>query len=136
MYSYSAKNNAFYLDEMFETYEKSGLLPDDLVSVTESEFAKYSQNPPDGKVRAGDEDGMPSWVDAPPKSDEQIEQESVAQRSHLKSVADSEISWRQDAVDAEIATDEEIADLAKWKKYRVLLMRVDVSNPEWPALPE
>lgn len=135
MYSYSAKNNAFYLDEMFDDYEQSGLLPDDLVSVSESDFARYSENPPEGKVRAGGEDGMPSWVDVPPKTPEQIEQESVAKRSHLKTIADSEISWRQDAVDAEIATDDEVAALSSWKKYRVLLMRVDTSNPEWPEMP-
>ncbi|HAE7767435.1 TPA_asm: tail fiber assembly protein, partial [Salmonella enterica subsp. houtenae serovar 45:g,z51:-] len=41
----------------------------------------------------------------------------------------------QDAVDAGIATDEETAALADWKKYRVLLMRVDTAKPEWPTLP-
>ncbi|EKO1163298.1 tail fiber assembly protein, partial [Escherichia coli] len=37
----------------------------------------------------------------------------------LKAQADSEIAWRQDAVDAGIATDEETAALSEWKKYRV-----------------
>ncbi|HCX4521976.1 TPA: tail fiber assembly protein [Escherichia coli] len=53
----------------------------------------------------------------------------------LKAQADSEIAWRQDAVDAGIATDEETAALAEWKKYRVLLMRVDTADPEWPTPP-
>jgi phage terminase large subunit GpA-like protein len=61
------------------------------------------------------------------------------QKLSLRSKADSEIAWRQDAVDAAIATDEETAALAEWKKYRVLLMRVDTSTaPDigWPTQPE
>lgn len=56
-------------------------------------------------------------------------------RQTLKSVADTEISWRQDAVDAGIATEEETAALTEWKKYRVMLMRVDTSKPVWPTPP-
>nr|WP_244449032.1 DUF1983 domain-containing protein [Escherichia coli] len=44
----------------------------------------------------------------------------------------------QDAADLEIATEEEISLLEAWKKYRVLLNRVDTSTAqdiEWPALP-
>ncbi|MCW6599421.1 tail fiber assembly protein, partial [Yersinia ruckeri] len=50
-----------------------------------------------------------------------------------------EIAWRQDAVDTGIATKEEAASLAEWKKYRILLMRVDTSTApdiEWPLKPE
>ncbi|TXU80301.1 tail fiber assembly protein, partial [Enterobacter roggenkampii] len=47
----------------------------------------------------------------------------------------TEISWRQDAVDAGIATDEETAALVEWKQYRVLLMRVDITKPVWPTPP-
>ncbi|EOM6987716.1 tail fiber assembly protein, partial [Escherichia coli] len=44
----------------------------------------------------------------------------------------------QDAVDLEMATDDEQALLLAWKKYRVLLNRVDTSTApdvEWPAVP-
>jgi len=57
----------------------------------------------------------------------------------LRAAADSEITWLQDAVDAGIATGEETAALAEWKKYRVMLMRIDTSSApdiEWPALSE
>ncbi len=54
----------------------------------------------------------------------------------LKAQADSEIAWRQDAVDAGIATDEETAALSEWKKYRVLLMRVDTAKPVCPVNPQ
>lgn len=58
-------------------------------------------------------------------------------KSELRTTADAEISWRQDAVDAGIATEGEETALAAWKKYRVLLMRVDISADEiaWPELP-
>ncbi|ELY5224902.1 tail fiber assembly protein [Yersinia enterocolitica] len=62
-----------------------------------------------------------------------------AKKSQLKAIADSEIEWRQDAVDDRSASDKEITALASWRKYRVALMRVDTSNPleiEWPVLPE
>ncbi|ECV9912023.1 tail fiber assembly protein [Salmonella enterica subsp. enterica] len=41
----------------------------------------------------------------------------------------------QDAIDLGIATDEEKSQLAEWKKYRVLVNRVDTSNPDWPDVP-
>ncbi|WP_173571477.1 tail fiber assembly protein, partial [Escherichia coli] len=44
----------------------------------------------------------------------------------------------QDAADLEIATEEEISLLEAWKKYRVLLNRVNTTTApdiEWPAVP-
>ncbi|HIH3527187.1 TPA: tail fiber assembly protein, partial [Escherichia coli] len=61
--------------------------------------------------------------------------DSEAMKASLRLKADSEIAWRQDAVDAGIATEDETAALSEWKKYRVLLMRVDTSKPEWPEKP-
>lgn len=48
------------------------------------------------------------------------------------------ISVLQGAVDESMATDAEKASLSAWKKYRVLLYRVDTSKPEeieWPEPP-
>ncbi|MHA3205554.1 tail fiber assembly protein, partial [Yersinia pseudotuberculosis] len=64
---------------------------------------------------------------------------AVEKKATLKAAADSEIDWRQDAVDAEEASEKEISELAAWKKYRVALMRVDVSaapDIEWPVSPD
>ncbi|WP_315707494.1 tail fiber assembly protein [Brenneria uluponensis] len=58
-------------------------------------------------------------------------------RRPLRSAADSEIAWRQDAVDSAIATEQEAAGLASWKKYRVLLMRIDTLTApgiDWPMV--
>ena len=59
-------------------------------------------------------------------------------KSALRAATDAEIAWRQDAVDAGLVAEEETAALTEWKKYRVLLMRVDTSTApaiEWPTPP-
>ncbi|HAY0363671.1 TPA: tail fiber assembly protein, partial [Escherichia coli] len=79
-----------------------------------------------------------AWVDEPPLSPEQKISDAENMKATFRAKADSEISWRQDAVDAGIATDEETSILTEWKKYRVLLMRVDTSTApdiEWPTPP-
>ncbi|MQL46640.1 tail fiber assembly protein [Photorhabdus khanii] len=53
--------------------------------------------------------------------------------------ANETLSLLQDSVDLEVATDSEKAALLEWKKYRVLLSRVDTSqapNVEWPEVPK
>ncbi|EFO1023096.1 DNA-packaging protein [Escherichia coli] len=53
-------------------------------------------------------------------------------------IASEHIAPLQDAVDLEIATEEETLLLEAWKKYRVLLNRVDTSTAqdiEWPVAP-
>ena len=57
------------------------------------------------------------------------------QKAQLRGAADSEIAWRQDAVNSGIATEEEATALDEWIKYRVLLMRVDTTKPVWPTPP-
>lgn len=90
---------------------------------------------PDGKVWGNDENNHPILNDIPSPTTEDLEEVAELQKAQLKAIADSEIEWRQDAVDAGIATDDETVVLADWKKYRVLLMRVDTADPEWPTPP-
>lgn len=80
------------------------------------------------------EDEVNSILNRPPSQEELIEQ-AEANKLQLRAIADAEIAWRQDAVDVGIATTEETAALSDWKKYRVLLMRVDTARPEWPTPP-
>ncbi|MCA6222910.1 tail fiber assembly protein [Photorhabdus antumapuensis] len=61
------------------------------------------------------------------------------QKTILLIEAANKISPLQDAVDLNIATDEEKTALLAWKKYRVILNRIDTSlvpNVEWPELPK
>lgn len=64
---------------------------------------------------------------------------AVAQKTLLMSQCTDKIAPLQDAVDLDIATGAEKAQVAAWKKYRVLLNRVDTSaapDITWPEKPE
>ncbi|MGG4687810.1 tail fiber assembly protein [Providencia stuartii] len=64
----------------------------------------------------------------------QAEQE----KSQRLDEANNMLTYLQDSIDTGLATDEEAAALQVWKKYRVLLNRIDTSlapNIEWPEKP-
>ena len=64
---------------------------------------------------------------------------ATSQKKQLLSEANEQISYLQDAIDADIATDEEKALYSAWKKYRALLNRVDLSqapNINYPEKPQ
>ncbi|BDH44901.1 tail fiber assembly protein [Salmonella enterica subsp. enterica serovar Choleraesuis] len=68
----------------------------------------------------------------------EIKAQAVQEKELRLSDATSTISPLQDAVDLDIATDEEKVKLDEWKKYRVLLNRIDTSlapNITWPSKP-
>ncbi|EFR0339337.1 tail fiber assembly protein [Salmonella enterica] len=98
-----------------------GPLPENVTSVSpDGEYQKW-----DGKA----------WV-----KDEAAEtaarlREAEGTKSRLLQMAAEKIAPLQDAVDLEIATDDEKARLDEWKKYRVRVNRVDTSNPAWPEKP-
>ncbi|EOQ24691.1 hypothetical protein WC1_01617 [Citrobacter sp. KTE30] len=104
------------------TVNQLGKLPDDVVSVApEGHFLKW-----DGR----------KWVhDTEAEKMAQITQ-ATQQKESLLALAASKIAPLQDAVDLDIATEAESALLLAWKKFRVLLNRVDTSKPEWPPLPD
>nr|MDM8612802.1 tail fiber assembly protein [Escherichia coli] len=59
-------------------------------------------------------------------------------KNNLMQVASEHIAPLQDAADLEIATEEENSLLEAWKKYRVLLNRVNTTTApdiEWPVAP-
>lgn len=83
-------------------------------------------------------DGSKWIVDEKAKLDAMI-QSATQKKAELKSIADSEIAWRQDAVDIDIATEKEKKSLGEWKRYRVELSRIDVSKPidiKFPTQPK
>lgn len=74
----------------------------------------------------------------PPIPKEQLIAEAEQQKQLLLAEANNTIVPLQDAVDLDIATNEEIAKLKAWKTYRVYLNRVDTSTApdiEWPVKP-
>lgn len=116
-----------------------GSWPKDAVLLTDDEAAEFwKQNPPDGKS-LGSRDGRPAWVDIPPRSKEELISEAAYRKAALLGTASTMISTLQDAVDLDMATDQEVADLKSWKVYRVLLSRIDTSTApdiEWLIVPE
>ena len=81
-------------------------------------------------------------VFTPPSQPEIPKEESIAEAEQTKisllSQATLMIDPLQDAVDLDIASDDEIAELKEWKKYRVLVSRVDTSlapDITWPEQP-
>lgn len=135
---FSPTTLSFYPKELIASYESAGTLPADVIPVSDEVFNEYSGTPPDGKIRFLGNDNLPTWGDIPPPSQVELIAAAEAKKAQLRVTTDSEIGWRQDAVDANIATEEEAADLLAWKKYRVLLMRVDTSKaPDivWPVSP-
>ncbi|EIA1809760.1 tail fiber assembly protein [Escherichia coli] len=115
-----------------------GRVNDDQVEITDEYWSELVVGQAGGKVITTDESGRPVLIEAAPQTHEQLVTAAEQKKTSLRIAADSEIAWRQDAVDAGIATDKEIAALSEWKKYRVLLMRVDTSTApdiEWPTPP-
>ncbi|HHY6415160.1 TPA: tail fiber assembly protein [Salmonella enterica] len=98
-----------------------GPLPENVTSVSPGgEYQKW-----DGKTWVKDE--------AAEKTAQLLQAEET--KSRLLQMASEKIAPLQDAVDLDITTDDEKAQLDKWKKYRVLVNRVDTSNPDWPEQP-
>lgn len=88
--------------------------------------------PPDGEYQKWD---GKAWVkDEAAETAAQL-REAEETKKRLLQTASEKIAPLQDAVDLGIATDEEKSQLAEWKKYRVLVNRVDTSNPDWPDVP-
>ncbi|EPJ4169089.1 tail fiber assembly protein [Citrobacter freundii] len=106
------------------TINQLGALPDDVVSIApEGHFMKW-----DGR----------KWVhDTESEKMAQITQ-ATQQKESLLAMAASKMAPLQDAVDLDIATEAEAALLLAWKKYRVLVNRVDTNQTaviNWPDRP-
>lgn len=130
---YSPSVNAFYSIDINGTS-----IPEDAVKITHEAWLELLKQQSDGKVIAAGNDGMPVANDAPPLTTAQLVEIADDQKSSLMAEAAVAIAPLQDAVDLEEATDNEKTQLTAWKKYRVLLNRIDTSiapNITWPTKP-
>lgn len=139
-YSYSATTNSFYDNDLYQAYVDAGNWPDDATGVEDCVFAEYRSPPPNGKVRGSDGDGMPTWVDAPEPTEEQILMMAQSEVRSRSDVAMASMRPLQFADDIGIATADEMALLAGWKAYVVALYRLPASTGwpsdiEWPISP-
>lgn len=140
MYNYSAINNAFYPESERSIYELHGSWPDDCISIPNSIYDEFAASePPVGKIRVSGSNGLPCWGELPEVTKEELIAIADAEKSTYLTLANEKITPLADAVDFDMATDEEVLKLKKWKKYRILLTRVDTSsapNIEWPIQPD
>ncbi|WP_340617243.1 tail fiber assembly protein [Xenorhabdus entomophaga] len=140
MYRYA--NNVFYPYALKQNYINAGVWPEVGIDVDESAFEKWTATPPMGKTRVVGDDGLPAWGEpppAPPLTPEQLSQWVESQKRQLLKMATEKIDICQDAIDLDMATNAEKSSLTEWRKYRVLLNRVDCSTApdiQWPEQPE
>lgn len=132
MKKYSPSNNAFYDTAI------NKVIPEDAVDITETEWADLLAGQANGQLIACGADFRPCLTEQPlPTADELISQ-AENKRSKLRTEADTIIQPLQDANDLGMATDDEAGQLIAWKKYRVMLMRVNTEDAEniiWPQQP-
>ncbi|WP_223535851.1 tail fiber assembly protein [Serratia sp. JSRIV004] len=67
-----------------------------------------------------------------------LEKQARDKKAQLTRYADSIINTLIDAIELDMATEAEKVKLTEWRKYRVLLSRIDCSLPAdifWPAIP-
>ena len=130
---YSPSVNAFYSVEI-----NGSSIPEDAVEITDEVWVELLKQQSEGKVIAAGENGFPVANDAPPLTSAQLIEIAEGQKASLMAQATVAIAPLQDAVDLDEATDDEKSQLTAWKKYRVLLNRVDTSTApsiEWPIAP-
>ncbi|EMS3774133.1 tail fiber assembly protein [Escherichia coli] len=135
---YSKETGGFYDDRLKEDYDKNGSWPSDTVHIPDDLYDELLSGYGNGKIIIANGDGYPMLSDPQPMSLE--DRVSIAEntKSSLMNDVSIKISTLQDAVDMDIATDEEIEMLTKLKRYRVLLNRVDTSvdaDISWPEMP-
>lgn len=132
------KNIYYFFDGSFYPPDISyKTIPEAAIPVSEEGFLKAMSRSP-GETFTVDDKGIVTITEVPPITHEQQVAHAENLRGILRSKADAEISWRQDAVDQGIATQVEKSKLSEWKKYRILLMRVDTASApgvEWPEPP-
>ncbi|MBR7704595.1 tail fiber assembly protein [Salmonella enterica] len=138
-YHYSAKESGFYFSADKELYEAGKGWPDDAIPVSNEDYQALLSGQQAGMVITAGNNGYPVLAERPAPTEKELQQQADQKKQSLMQEANTMISTLQDAADFTMATAEETAALTEWKKYRVLLMRVDTSKvPEikWPEPPE
>ncbi|EPY9286340.1 MULTISPECIES: tail fiber assembly protein [Enterobacteriaceae] len=126
-YYYSGSQKGFFTS--------ADTAPDDVVEISVEYWEALLDGQSNGQYISSNADGFPVLTDPPPPTTEELIAKAERQKSALMAQANNSIAPLQDAVDLGMATDEESTALSEWKKYRVLLMRVDTTKPVWPIPP-
>ncbi|WP_409249239.1 tail fiber assembly protein [Enterobacter hormaechei] len=135
---YSASQNGFYNDLLKHDYTVAGTWPDDVSELSERWYQYLISGQSKGKIIVANEYGQPVLANPPEITKEQLGIEAENKKSALMLEVNNILAPLQDAVDLGLATSKEEALLLEWKKYRILLNRVETSKApdiEWPVKP-
>ena len=129
MIYYNAKNNGFYNSDI-------NIIPKNSVEITHEYHAELLQKQSAGFVIQHDKNGYPIAVEKTLTADE-IKTLNESQQQRLISAANEKISILQDIIDLDMCESNEDEQLKQWKKYRILVIRVDTNqlDIEWPQKP-
>ncbi|MDI9108866.1 tail fiber assembly protein [Serratia marcescens] len=128
---FTAKPIGLYDDE-------NNVIPTDAVSISDEQYLLLMDGQRNGKFIQADSAGSPELVDELSLTHSEQVDIARSQRAALLTAANNAIAPLQDSIDLDMATDDERALLLIWKKYRVLLNRIDTSaapDIEWPTPP-
>ncbi|HFZ2063783.1 TPA: tail fiber assembly protein, partial [Enterobacter cloacae] len=106
--------------------------------VSERWYQSLIKGQSEGKVITLNEYGYPVLSDPEPPTQEQLVREAESKKQKLMQAAGDAIAPLQDAEELGIATEADTALLICWKRYRVMLNRLDTSSApsiEWPERP-
>jgi len=138
-YFYSPSLKGFYPLSLQLIYDVAqGGWPADAVEVSIETYNRLLSGQASGKVIATDNNSRPILAEPPAPTQEELVELAEIKKSSLLKKTNEVITPLQDAQELNIAFDGELAKLNAWKKYRVLLNRVNTAEaPDivWPAPP-
>ncbi|OCG31480.1 hypothetical protein A9G36_03000 [Gilliamella sp. Choc6-1] len=126
---YNSKKNAFYDSDI-------NAVPLGSIEISAELHAKLLQNQTNGLVITSDKRGQPIAIEPIITSDDKKELNST-KKQKLINEANEKIAILQDIIDLDMQEANEEEQLKQWKKYRILLMRVDINQSDinWPEQP-
>lgn len=135
---YSKTSDAFFFLDEEESYRQNGYWPEDIIPVNDIVWCEFVSEPPCGKIRGGDDDGNPCWVDLPPLSkDEKLKNHLILREEKLNEALE-EIRKLEIISGITNLTSSDNTTLNKWKSYLKEIYNVNSQNTDftWPVKPE
>lgn len=119
---YNSGTNGFYDTNI-------GNVPKNSIEITTEYHKQLLELQSAGYVIQPDEHGRPAAVDLVLTAEETIAKNKLEKQKRLDT-ANKNIEILQDIIDLDMSEGDEIAQLKLWKRYRVLLTRVDVNSAD------
>jgi hypothetical protein len=140
-YYYSKNTQSFYVSDINDD------IPHDAVEITEEQYHQLLTALNDNCIIFDNltvSEPRPSqfhtwkdgaWIESVEEKNKYLASENIKKKSNLLAEADKKIAILQDIIDLDMQESNEEEQLKNWKKYRILLTRVDV-NSENVVFPE